>query len=98
MRLILQFTLTAVSFIAMTIVLKLSFIIARNLCEIPSTAFHNEMKSNTDKYYLIEIANESTYVQVGDTLTENSDCQKLFGIKTEFNIFLTIIPIIFVLR
>ena len=56
------------------------------------------MKSNTDTYHLIEIAVESTYVQVGDTLTENSDCQKLFGIKTEFNIFLTIIPIIFVLR
>ena len=44
---------------------------------------HNQMRENTDKCHLIVSTDESIEIQVGESLTKNSTCEKLLGVKID---------------
>ena len=47
---------------------------------------YNQMKGNTDKCHLVMSANNNPEIQVGDSLTKASDCEKLLGLKIDYKL------------
>ena len=50
----------------------------------------NQMKGNTEKCHLIMSTNKSFNFQLGGSLIERSDCEKMLGLKLITNLILTI--------
>ena len=54
---------------------------------LPKNLFHfpwlldTQMKGNTEKRHLIMSTDQSINVQLGGSLTERSDCEKMLGVK-----------------
>ena len=46
----------------------------------------NQMKGNADKCHLTISTNESTDSQLGGSLIERSDCEKMFGVKIDYTL------------
>ena len=46
----------------------------------------NQMKGNTDKCHLIMSTNNNPEIQVGDSLINASDCEKLLGLKIDYKL------------